>query len=219
MSSAVVALSLAAMLLQAQPKGLPDPIVDNDRVTVWDVTWHKDTITPVQQRRDDVVLICLNGGPMKVKDPNGTIGAINGKIGDVIFEAASSASGGPGACAGNPPRSIVIELKDHPATPLPNKSGYPNAFPRPGVKKVFENNRVIAWDYTWISGVPTPMHSHDKDVIVVYLEEGALKSTTLDGKSVINPNSFGSTKFNARDRIHTEELIRGKDRAIIVELK
>ena len=116
-------------------------------------------------------------------------------------------------------KATVIELKDHQVAPLRNTSGYPGAFPRPGAKKVLENARVVVWDYSWAPGVPTPMHFHDKDVVVVYLEDGALKSTTPDGQSVVNEHFFGFTKFNARDRAHTEELVKGKARAIIVELK
>ena len=103
--------------------------------------------------------------------------------------------------------------------PLANASGFPNAFPRPGVKKRLENDKVLVWDYTWTTGVPTPMHFHDKDVVVVYLENGALKSTTPDRQSVVNELSPGLIRFNVRDRIHTEELVRGKSRAIITELK
>ena len=118
-----------------------------------------------------------------------------------------------------PPGSIVIELKDHAVPPLENKSGYPIAFPRPNSKKLFENAKVVVWDYTWAPGVPTPTHFHDKDVVVIYLEEGGLKSTTLDGKSVVNDLTRGMIRFNARDRVHNEEVVRGKSRAIITELK
>jgi hypothetical protein len=59
--------------------------------------------------------------------------------------------------------------------PLANTSGFPNAFPRPNSRKLFENDNVVVWDYTWTTGVPTPMHFHDKDVVVVYLETGRLK--------------------------------------------
>lgn len=111
------------------------------------------------------------------------------------------------------------ELKDKAVAPLENRTGYPLAFPRPNVKKVLENDRVIVWDYTWTPGVPTPMHFHDKDVVVIYLEDGALRSTDPKGASVINPHYFGFTKWNARDRVHTEELTQGKGRAIITELK
>ena len=114
---------------------------------------------------------------------------------------------------------VRIELKDKKVEPLPNPSHYPLAFPRPNVKKILENDRVMIWDYTWTSGEPTPMHFHDKDVVVIYLEDGELRSTDPNGQSVVNPHYFGFTKFNSGNRVHTEELIKGKGRAIITELK
>ena len=69
------------------------------------------------------------------------------------------------------------------------------------------------------TGVPTPTHFHDKDVVVTYLEDGALRSTDPGGTSVVNEHYFGFTKLNSRDRVHTEELVSGQARAIIVELK
>ena len=103
--------------------------------------------------------------------------------------------------------------------PLENRSGYPAAFPRPGVTKALDNERVLVWDYSWKPGEPTPMHFHDKDVVVTYVAEGALKSTTPDGQSTTNEFWPGTVRFNARDRVHTEVLARGQGRAIIVELK
>jgi hypothetical protein len=117
------------------------------------------------------------------------------------------------------PHSVVIDIKDANVAPVPNKSGYPLAFPREGVKKILENNRVIIWDYTWTRGKPTVMHFHDKDVVVVYLADGKLKSTTPDGQSVVNTISFGKTTFNAPNRSHSEELVEGSARAVIVEFK
>jgi len=113
---------------------------------------------------------------------------------------------------------IWVDLKDAPGH-MENKTKYPNAFPRPGVKKVLENDRVIVWDYTWTPAKPTPMHFHDKDVVVVYVENGELRSTTPDGKSDANAISFGLVRFNRRDRTHSEELTKGSARAIIIELK
>jgi hypothetical protein len=116
-------------------------------------------------------------------------------------------------------RAIVIDIKDVNTPPVPNNTGYPLAFPREGVKKLFENNRVIVWDYTWTPGKPTVMHFHDKQVVVVYLADGKLKSTTPDGKSVVNTISFGLTTFNAPNRSHSEELVEGSARAVITEFK
>lgn len=139
--------------------------------------------------------------------------AISFANGNAVFGHAGETAGSSGA------RTIIIDLKNFPVAPLPNNSGYPNAYPRPHIEKLLENDRVIVWHYRWFLNDPTPMHFHDKDVVVVYLEEGALKSTTPDGQSIVNELSFGLTKFNARDRAHTEELVKGKSRAIIVELK
>ena len=63
------------------------------------------------------------------------------------------------------------------------------------------------------------MHFHDKDVVVFYQEDGDLQSTTPNGEKTVNPYKPGMIRFNLRDRIHTETLIRGKQRALITELK
>ena len=88
-----------------------------------------------------------------------------------------------------------------------------------GTRKLFENDRVIVWDYTWTPGQPTPMHFHDKDVVVVYMADGALKSTTPDGQNTVNEFSVGTVRFNLRDRVHSEVVSRGAGRAVITELK
>jgi hypothetical protein len=116
-------------------------------------------------------------------------------------------------------KGILIGLKDFKVEPLPNKSGYSLAFPRPGSKKLFENARIMIRNYTWTIGCATPMHFHDKDVVVFYLEDGDLQSTTPKGEKTVNPYKPFMIRFNLRDRIHTETLIRGKQRAIITELK
>ena len=114
---------------------------------------------------------------------------------------------------------LIIGLKPAKVAPLANTSGFPLAMPRDGAKKLLDNDRVTVWDYTWTLNHATPMHFHDKDVVVMFLEEGDLKSTTAKGEITVNPWKPGTIRFNARDRVHTEELVRGKQRAIIVELK
>ena len=162
------------------------PIMENDRVVVWDVT------EPGGARAFDAVVVSFSGTATFV--PKGTAP----KIAE---------------------RSIVIDLKDHPVAPIENTSGYPLAFPRPGVTKILENESVIVWDCTWALGVATPMHFHDKDVVALFLEDGDLKSTTPDGQTVVNPRMAGEVRFAPRNRTHVEMLIRGKQRAILTELK
>jgi cbb3-type cytochrome c oxidase subunit III len=171
------------------------PIVDNDRVAVWDVT-AADPNAP-HPAHDSIWI--------SVSRPGEAVLIRKGARGD-----AASLGG----------RAIVIDLKDAHVTPLKNNSGYPNAFPRPGqLKKVLETDRVIVWDFAWTPGVATPMHFHDKDVVVVYLADGALKSTMPDGQSTTNEFSVGTVRWNVRDRTHTEVLAKGSGRAVITELK
>jgi hypothetical protein len=179
-------LLLCMMLFQAGTQTAGKPLIDNDRVSVLDVS----ATTPAQAT--DAVVVSLSGSATFV--PKGTTPNITG-------------------------HSYVIDLKDHPVTPIENKSGFPLAFPRPGTKKLFENDRVIVWDSTWTLGVASPMHFHDKDVVVVFLEDGDLKSTTSDGKETVNQYKSGTVRFNQRDRTHSETLMNGKQRAIITELK
>ena len=216
--NAIAALAVGFFFQAAAPHEAAKPIVDNERVRVWDLTWTKGTPDPVARRQFDTVTVYLNGGVIKTTLVNGTTATVTRKAGDALFEPKGSAQSEEGA-SDNPARSIVIELKDHPVPPLANKSGLPNAFPRPGVKKRLENDRVIVWDYTWLPQQPTPMHFHDKDVVVVYFENGSLQSTTPDGQKVVNDYSFGVTRFNRRDRAHTELLVKGTQHAIMTELK
>ncbi|HWZ45018.1 MAG TPA: hypothetical protein VNW97_16205 [Candidatus Saccharimonadales bacterium] len=179
-------LLLSVMLFLTVPQTAVKPLIENDRVAVWDVP-ASTTAQPL-----DAVVVSLSGS------------------------AAFLPKGAPPKITA---RSIVIDLKDHPVAPIANKSGYPLAFPRPGSKKLLENARVIVWDYAWTPGVATPMHFHDKDVVVVFLDEGDVQSTAQDGKVIVNSYTRGTVRFNLRDRIHTEILVKGKQRAIIMELK
>ncbi len=183
----ISALLLCTMLLQASLQTALKPLIDNERVTVWEVTSF-----PVMQPAD-AVIVSLSG------------------------EAEFVAKGAKPKIVGD--RLIVIDLKDHPPDPIPNTTGYPLAFPRAGSKKVFENERVIVWDFTWTPGVATAMHFHDKDAVIVMLEDGDLQSTTADGHVDLYPYKPGTVRFGARGRIHTETLVRGQQRAIVTELK
>ena len=180
-------LLLCIMLFQAGSAPATKPVIDNDRVTVLDLS---DYSTPSQPT--DAVMVSLSGIATFI--PKGAKAMLSGRM-------------------------FMINLKDHPVPPIENNSGYQLAFPRPGTKKVFENDRVIVWDSTWTPGVATPMHFHDKDVVVVFLEDGDLKSTTPDGKEVVNKYTTGTVRFNQGNRTHSETLINGKQRAIITELK
>src|SRR5262245_1175737 len=62
---------------------------------------------------------------------------------------------------------------------------YPHAFPREGVRKLFDNERITIWEVNWKINVPQPIHRHRYDMAGVYLRFGKIAVTTPDGRSTI----------------------------------
>lgn len=217
----VTHLTVPGLAIQAPPASAHDAvktIVDNERVTVWDVTWSKGAANVLPRRSQDYLILYLSNGRMRLTRADGSTVTVAVGTGDVTFQPKGTIKSEESA-SDEPIHARAIALHDHYVAPLKNTSGYPKAFPRPGSRKLLDNKRVVVWDYTFTSGTPSPMHFHDKDVVVTYMADGALKSTTPDGQSQINENTFGLTRFNAGNRIHTEQLVRGQSRVIAVELK
>jgi hypothetical protein len=165
------------------------PVVDNERVTVWDST---EVIPHVEH---DFVVVPL-GAP-------GT--------------AAYGHKGDSAGTAGQ--RSMIIELKDAKVDTPANPGTYPMAFPRKNAKKLFENAKVVVWSTRWVLNEPTPMHFHDKDAMVIFEDEGQLKSIALDGTGTAVEVTNGRPSFNLRNRVHSEVLVSGKASAVVTELK
>jgi hypothetical protein len=223
MSKAVLAsLLLLSGLLQQLPSAFPRPgarqLIDNERVAVWDVTWPKGKPTDMFQNKLDLVTIDLENASIRVASTKGKAKSLSFKVGQASFTFKGDSQMEEGTS--DPIRhAIVVELKDVVVQPLAYNSAFPEAFPREGAIKLLNNKRVTVWDYTWTKGVPTPMHFHSKDVVVVYLLSGEVRSSAIDGSITINKVEPGQARFNARNRTHTEELLKGASRAIIVELK
>jgi len=120
-----LALFAVALSLPAVSHGT-EPLIDNERVVVWDTT------SALPPSKHDFVSVSLS--------QLGT--AVYGHQGEVPSKGRT--------------RTIVIELKDNSPAPIPNNSGYPLAFPRPHAAKLCENDHVIAWSVQWPPGESTP---------------------------------------------------------------
>jgi len=190
------------------------PVIDNDRMTVWDVKWTKDQPSFAGVGDHDAVTVYLSGGDFRTPS-----GVVTRKTGEAVYRPKGARPSETWVGTGTPPRTTEIALKDSEKRPAANTSGYSLAFPRPGTKNLIDNDRVLVWDSRWTPGVPTSMHFHDKDVVVSYLEDGDLMSVAPNGDTVVNPYKFGVIRFTAGNRSHKEVLTKGTQRAIIVELK
>lgn len=213
---------LISLVLQDLPHAFPrdgaKQLIDNERVTVWEATWAKGKPTPMHRHKYDMVFIELADADVKITTPDGVTRNASPRVGQASFLQKGVTHMEEGA-SDTPRHTILIDLKDVVVPPLPNKTGHADAFPREGARKLIDNARVAVWDFSWTPGKPTAMHFHDKDVVVVYLGNGELSSTTPDGKSTISSSTFGQPKFNPRDRTHSELLVKGSQRVIAVELK
>lgn len=222
---ASVPLLLAFLSLPAQelphafPRDGATRVFDNERVTIWDVTWIQGKPSPMHRHKYDLVGVYLVGSPILVTMPDGTSRESKVDEGFVLFQPKGVTHIEEGAVAENPRHAILIDLKDAPSPAYPNATGLPSAFPRDGAENRLENDRVAIWDYTWKKGQPTPQHFHDKDVVVVFMEDGVLRSVPPDGKTSETEVRRGQASFNPGGRAHSEELVSGAPRAIIVELK
>jgi quercetin dioxygenase-like cupin family protein len=205
-------------LPHAFPREGARQIFDNERVTIWDVTWIQGKPSPMHRHKYDLVGVYLVGSPIRVTMPDGTSRESTVEEGFVLFQPKGVTHIEEGLDKDNPRHAILIDLKDSKVPPIPNASGFPLAFPRDGAVKRLENERIVIWEYRW-TPEPTPMHFHDKDVVVVVMEGGEIESSTPDGKSRVSRVARGEASFTAGNRVHTERLASGNARAILVELK
>ena len=85
----------------------------------------------------------------------------------------------------------------------------PHAYPRIGVRTLFENERVFAWDVTWLPGIEQPYHRHRYDLAAVYLRFGPIRITALDGTE--NPQNppfeIPRPYYQPAGITHKEEMI------------
>ncbi len=196
----------------------PAPAIDNDRVVVWSLHLEKGETGPYTPKDLDTVVMFLQGGRIRSEAPDGRSHLERRRSGDAVWVPKGSPLRDMPTADG-PVDEVVIALKDSPVAPLVNSSGLPTAFPRTGSRKVLENARVIVWQYSWLPGRATPRHFHDKDAVVAFRQEGAIQSVSLTGEQTVNTFHPGQIRFNSRNRSHSEQLISGRQSAVIVELK
>jgi quercetin dioxygenase-like cupin family protein len=224
MVAVILALLLAALPLRLQelPHAFPREgarqLFDNERVTVWEVTWEKGKATHMHRHRYDFVAVDLAVAATKATTLDGVSRIVRVNPARAGFTQKGDTHMQEGT-SDVPRHAIVVDIKDVSVPPLANTSGYAAAFPREGARKLVDNARVTVWDVSFTAGKPTPMHFHDKDVVAVYIGDGATSSTTPEGVTTVSPHFPGEARFLPRNRTHTELLPSGRQRVIAVELK
>ena len=231
------ALAFGLAFASASAAADPQPVIDNPEVQVLDLRLAKGEATPPTSATQDTVILYASAGAVRVepeKKPAGKAqpekaqaekgSAETGQgeeqthqFGDAVF-IPKGARVHVAAMGPEPVHLVMITLKAAPNR-IENGTGLPLAFPRPGAVKRLDNAKVVVWNYTWRKNVPTPMHFHDKDVVLAYRYDGTVRSTALDGMFVDNAYSAGEVRFNKGDRVHSEQLLSARQSAVMMELK
>lgn len=217
---ALLVAAVSAAALQSYPPAFPredaTKIFENERVVIWDVRWIKGKPSPMHEHRLPLARVFIRPGPVEVTLPDGSSRIAPPTV--VSFQERGLVHMEEGQS--DPPRhGFIIELKDHRPPPLAPKPGMPPTFPAEGAAKLLENDRVIIWDFRFDPAKPVPAHYHDKDSVVVTMASGKIRSTPPGGQPEIVTLTFGEARFRPRDRAHTEEVVEGSPRTVIVELK
>ena len=196
-------------------------VLENDRVVIWDSFWPSGVEQQLHEHKYDLAGVILQWGPLRLTDPDGTVRESTEpfQVPRPFYEAKGVTHIEEGI--GPPVRhAISIDLKEERPPELLARTDIPSAFPGEPANALIENPRVTPWDYTWQPGQRGPLHFHDKDAVVVFLnsEPGTLLLTNEDGSEERITASHGDVRFWPRGRAHTEEAVDGSLRAMIIEL-
>jgi len=225
-AAALVFLGAGVLSAQDYPHAFPragtKQIVDNARVTVWEVNWRHGVAQPYHRHRFDMAGVYLRYGEITVTRPDGT--ATTGQAFDVprpYFQPKGithkeEAMGKPG----DPERlAIMIDLKDAPGSTEALPGGLAPAFPRAGASNVLENERVRMWDYTWAEGETASARQYQHDAVEVIVTGGTFRVRDADGHETRRVVAPKDARFIPRGHVETAEAVSGSPRAITVEIK
>jgi hypothetical protein len=196
-------------------------VLDNPRVTVWEVNWRHGDEQPYHRHRYDMAGVYLRYGPIVVTSVDGTTNT--GAAFEVprpYYQPKDITHREEAHSPGQPERlAIMVDLKNSATDMMFIDDPEPSAWPRDGAKNVLENDRVRMWDYTWTAGAPGVKRVYRSDVVEVVVTGGTVKVTGVDGKAQTRVMAPKDARFVSRGTVRTEEHVSGAPRVIAIELK
>ena len=215
----VVALSAQSALPPPFPRINATKLLDTDRIAVWDIVWPKGQPTAMHRHVYDQVGTYYARGGRSITTPDGAVRAVITEVGSL----STTRKGTTHIEEGNsdpPLRAVFIELKQETASGLPDAEvGGPAPFPRDGAKQILDDERVTAWDYTWLSGSKGLRYRPARETVIVWLGPGKLRVRQKGGAETVSDVDAGTMHHLARGSNETLEIVSGSPRAILFQLK
>jgi len=188
-------------------------LFENERVVVWDALWQKDRPTPLHEHRFDQISVTLVGGKVRVTKLDGTSTTNQSEIGSITLTTKGTVHREEGLNE-VPQHKIMVELKTAPGPEVT-----PGGSPIEGAVKVTENERVVAWDFTWKPGQRVPWHGNARASLWVFLTDGKFRSSAAGGALAAAQTAGQASYVPPTQKSFTEEAVQGMPRAIILEIK
>ena len=96
----------------------------------------------------------------------------------------------------------------------------PPPYPRPGVTKILDNDKVQVWNISWLKGTDAPLHRHIYDLVGVYYEPGDRIIISPEGARRPVSTKAWDIAFQRTGVTHAEEGASDAPlRSVFVEMK
>lgn len=210
------------LLLQTYPPPFPrqnaTKLAETSRFVVWDIVWPKGQPTSMHRHVYDQVGTYYQAGDRRITNLDGSVRQASTQIGALSNTRKGTTHIEEGV-SDVPLRSVFIELKeDGPSGAAPVSSDRPPMFPRPGAKKVQEDDRVAVWDYTWTPSAGAFEFVARHETVVVALTTGRIRAGKPGAETTIDLKP-GQTRFLSAGTAETDRAVEGQLRMIVFELK
>ena len=202
---------------------------ENERVIIWEVVWSHGLPQPLHRHRYDMASVFLRWGQIKVTLPDGTFTEVpDFEIPRVGFarKGVTHKEEGIGGIGAPEMHSIMIDLKEYAPPQREPPTDVQPAFPRDGATQVLKNemgtlpeDRVVIWDMQLEEGQGVPLHVHNTDTVVVFLDGGTIRLTNEDGTVATTTFAYKDVRYWSAGRTHSAVVVNGTPRAILFELQ
>jgi hypothetical protein len=174
-----VLTALLSLFLQAPPQNLPPAyprtgatkILDNPHLQVWSIAWLKGKPSPLHRHIYDLVGVYYEPGDRMIISPEGARRPVSTTAGEIAFQRKGVTHIEEGISE-SPLRAVFIEMKDEqPSGRVVTSDDTVPTMGGIGAKRLLDNERVTVWKYSYGFGMDGPRHRHDRDTVVVWIQE------------------------------------------------
>jgi uncharacterized RmlC-like cupin family protein len=195
--------------------------IDNDQARILVVTSAPGVKSSLHEHKMNRVMIYLDSGTMLLASTNGNVETLRFKAGEAMWSPIAGLHTSLNV-SGHPVRIVEVELKTKPARPsdILNRTALDTI-------KVDPRRYHLEWENDQVRIVRARYGPHEKGVMhehvlkraVIFLTDGNLKVTTLDGASKIVKTAGGEVTWGGPAKHIEENLSDQPFEVLVVEFK